>query len=237
MNLPPAPQILATAIVIFLAIGLHEYAHAKTADMAGDPTPRLMGRVTFDLTKHFELLGTIMIIFTSLSGFGIGWGKPVMVDPNKMRNPRWDHFWSVAAGPLSNLMQAGVFAIILRLTMSHQEVLGALAGVMSHQPQASFLTQFYSSLLVLGILVNLSLAFFNLIPFGPLDGHWLIGSFMSPMARQRWYHFSHTQGSLILLMLILFGQMSSSQGGPSFIGMIIGPPVRFCFGFLTGIYI
>src|SRR5688500_10381483 len=94
------PGMLAAAIVILFAIGLHEYCHAKFADMAGDPTPRYYGRVTLNLFNHFDPLGTIMIIVTMLSGFGIGWGKPVPMDPSKMRNPRWDHFVAVLAGPL-----------------------------------------------------------------------------------------------------------------------------------------
>jgi len=104
MQLPPPPVMLAIGIVIFLAIGLHEYAHAKVADAAGDPTPSFYGRVTLNLTKHFELMGTIMIIFTSIFGVGIGWGKPVPMNPSKMRNPRWDHFLAVLAGPLTNVL-------------------------------------------------------------------------------------------------------------------------------------
>ena len=104
MNGVPPEAILAIGIVIFFGLGLHEYAHAKFADLAGDPTPRYYGRVTLNLFKHFDLLGAIMIAFTAISGFGIGWGKPVPMDPRKMRNPRWDHFVAVAAGPLSNLL-------------------------------------------------------------------------------------------------------------------------------------
>lgn len=214
----------AMAVVIFLAIGLHEYAHAKTADMAGDPTPRMMGRVTLNLTKHFDPIGTIMIILTSLTGFGIGWGKPVMVNPLKMRNMRWDHFWSVAAGPLSNLLQAGVWAIFLRLAL--------ISGTL---PPGQFMVDFIPTLLIMGVLVNLSLAFFNLIPLGPLDGHWLVGAFLKDDTRHRWYRFNQTQGSFLLLALIIMGQISASGGGPSFLGSIIRPPVDFCFRFLTGI--
>src|SRR5687768_14039545 len=111
-------QLVPLAIVVFFAIGLHEYAHCKFADMAGDPTPRIYGRVTLDLTKHFELFGTLMMLFTATTGFGIGWGKPAPMDPNKMRNPRWDFFAAVAAGPISNVLQAIVWAIIARLMLT-----------------------------------------------------------------------------------------------------------------------
>jgi len=130
---------IAIFLVIFLAIGIHEYAHAKLADMAGDPTPGIYGRVTLNLFKHFDPIGTIMIILTVLSGFGIGWGKPVPMDPRKMRNPKWDHFVAVIGGPASNFIQAMLFAVMFRLTAG-QEI------------------PFLSTFLLYGVLINVSLA-------------------------------------------------------------------------------
>lgn len=209
--------VIATAIVIFFAIGLHEYAHAKVADMAGDPTPRAQGRVTLNLTKHFELMGTIMIVVSSLSGFGIGWGKPVQVNPLKMKNYRWDHFASVIAGPLSNLVQAMAFAIVFR--------------VIAITSPAILQGEFLYSLLFQGVMINVALMLFNLIPFGPLDGHWLVGLMMPEPQRTRWFIFNRTTGSFLLLGVILMGQFS----GFSIIGMVIGPPAEFMLRFLLGI--
>lgn len=209
---------MAIATVVFVSIGLHEYAHAKVADMCGDPTPRAMGRVTLNLTKHFEPLGTIMIVLTSIAGFGIGWGKPVMVNPTRMRNPRWDHFWSVAAGPMTNLLLAAGFAILLRL--------GNFAGVIQGIPLEPA-GQFATDLLFYGIVMNLGLAFFNLIPIGPLDGHWLVGAFMPFESRLRWYRFSQTYGSMLLLAVVLLA--------PGIISRVVGPPVFAAFRFLTGL--
>ncbi|MFX9042700.1 hypothetical protein ABTN45_19905, partial [Acinetobacter baumannii] len=67
-------QTIATLLVLFFGIGLHEYAHCKVADRAGDPTPRTYGRVTLNLLKHFDPMGAIMIVLTTFYGFGIGWG-------------------------------------------------------------------------------------------------------------------------------------------------------------------
>ncbi|MBZ0213905.1 MAG: site-2 protease family protein [Nitrospirae bacterium] len=213
--MPPMESMLATGLVIFLAIGLHEYAHCKMADLAGDPTPSYYGRVTLNLTKHFELMGTIMIIITTLTGFGIGWGKPAPMDPRKMRNPKWDFFAAVAAGPISNLLQAVVFAMILRVVMgAHIEV-----------------STFVGSLLLYGVIVNLSLCFFNLIPLGPLDGHWLLGTFLPESVRLKWILFNRQYGGFLLLGLILFGQMSADGG---VISKVLGPPVWKTFEFLTG---
>jgi len=213
--MPPMESMLATGLVIFLAIGLHEYAHCKMADLAGDPTPSYYGRVTLNLTKHFELMGTIMIVITTLTGFGIGWGKPAPMDPRKMRNPKWDFFAAVAAGPISNLLQAVVFAMILRVVMGAQVEVNTFVG----------------SLLLYGVIVNLSLCFFNLIPLGPLDGHWLLGTFLPENVRLKWILFNRQYGGFLLLGLILFGQMSGDGG---VISKVLGPPVWKTFEFLTG---
>ena len=217
MQIPPT--FLPSLLVIFLAIGLHEYAHAKVADMAGDPTPRAMGRVTLNLFRHFDPVGAMMILFTTMSGFGIGWGRPVMVNPTKMRNPRWDHFFSVAAGPLSNIAQALVWAILFR-------------AVSLFMP--SLLTSdFVSYLLILGVMINMSLAFFNLIPLGPLDGHWLVGAFLRGQAQLKWFVFNRTVGTMLLLGLVLAGQFSRGAFSP--IGMLVRGPAIFCTRILTGL--
>jgi Zn-dependent protease len=221
MQLPPADQIAAIAIVIFFGIGLHEYAHCKMADLAGDPTPGIQGRVTLNLTKHFTMMGTLMIIITSLSGIGIGWGKPSPCDPRKMRNPRWDFFASVAAGPISNVLQAAVYAILLRIAIATA-------------PQV-LQNQFIAKLLVFGVAINLSLFFFNLIPFGPLDGHWLIGSFMPDKQRFYWYRFNQQVGMMGLFALIIVSDVISKQGGPDIVWIILGKPMAYTFQFFTGI--
>lgn len=226
--LPPPEILFSLAIVIFFAIGIHEYCHCKFADMAGDPTPRFYGRVTLNLTKHFEPLGTFMIAFTSLVGVGIGWGKPAPINPEKMRNPRWDTFVAVAAGPLSNLVQATIFALFLRVGLQQGLIsLGDVELALNRSIGASFIP----SLLTLGVLVNLSLALFNLIPFGILDGHWLVGLLLPEKQRFYWFKFNRSYGWMILIGVILLGQLS----GFSLIGRLIGPPLFYMFRLLTGI--
>lgn len=203
-------EVVIQILILLLSISMHEYAHAKVADMCGDPTPSFFGRVTLNPLAHLDPMGTIMIIITSISGYGIGWGKPVMANPARMRNPRWDHFWSVAAGPISNIFQAIIYGILFRILV--------LAGVAElERDNIAFLVCGY------GVLLNLGLAFFNLIPFGPLDGHWLVGAFLPERARDKWYLFSRTYGSAILLAIILSGQFMNF----SIIGMLIYPPVKF----------
>ncbi len=210
------PALIALAIVILLAIGLHEFCHAKFADMAGDPTPGYYGRVTLNLFNHFDPLGTLMIIMTVASGYGIGWGKPVPMDPSKMRNPKWDHFIAVLAGPLSNLLQAIFFALLFRM-------------VLSITPSA-LENSFIFALLTFGITVNLGLCFFNLFPMGPLDGMWLVGTFMSDPMRHAWTKWNLTIGSFVFLGIVILGQVT----GTRFIGTVIGVPIRFFMRLLLG---
>lgn len=182
--------IVSALVIIFLAIGIHEYAHAKLADMAGDPTPRIYGRVTLNLFKHFDPIGSLFIIITVLAGFGIGWGKPVPMDPRKMRNPRWDHFIAVIGGPISNLIQAMIFAIILRaLAQTNPEIAASAVGLF----------------LRLGVTINLALFVFNLIPLGPLDGMWIVSTFLPEPARLNWVRFNLQVGTFLFLFLVLVG--------------------------------
>lgn len=218
LALPPINEVLAMGLVIFLAIGIHEYAHCKMADVAGDPTPRMLGRVTLNLTKHFEPLGTMMIIFTTMSGFGFGWGKPAPMNPARMRNPKWDHFFAVIAGPLSNILQAAVWAIVLRLVLQFGIVV----------------PDFISMFLYYGVLINLFLAFFNMLPIGPLDGMWIISTFMPDPMADRFRRFNLTTGIFLFIGFILVSQMIGSQTGVSPLGAIIFPPVNFLFRFLVG---
>ncbi len=208
--------------MIFFGIGLHEYAHCKVADAAGDPTPGSYGRVTLNLFKHFELMGSLMILFTMASGFGIGWGKPAPMDPRKMKNPRWDFFLAIAAGPISNILQAFIWAILFRLFIAYQ-------------PSALVNSEFLYNLLTLGVSLNLSLCFFNLFPLGLLDGHWLLGLLMPEKPRYYWFQFNRQYGLYILLGIIFIGQYMQRSGGISPIGMWVRPPTQFLFEFLTGV--
>lgn len=208
---------IVTIPVILVALGIHEFAHAKVADMSGDPTPRIHGRVTLNLFNHLDPMGTLMIVLTTISGFGIGWGRPVPMDPRRMRNPRWDHFWAVAAGPISNLIQAAVFAILLRLMLVTG--IGQPAGLVGE-------------LLLTGVFINLALCLFNLLPLGPLDGHWLLGSFLPEQSRFKWYLWNRQMGGILLLGLVFLGQLDPRL---SIIGAILRPAVMGLASFLLGI--
>lgn len=206
-------EFVIRLLVIFIAIAIHEYAHAKLADAAGDPTPGSYGRVTLNPFAHFDPLGSIFIIVSSLIGFGIGWGKPVPMDPRKMRNPKWDHFWAVLGGPLSNLLQAVVFAIVLRAAL-------IVAPSVLIGPEGSTLLFLF---LLYGVIINVSLFVFNLIPLGPLDGMWIVGTFLPERLKWGWTRWNLTVGQFVFLILIFL---------PGVLGSLIGPVRRTIAGLL-----
>lgn len=186
--------------------------------MAGDPTPGYYGRVTLNLFKHFEPTGAIMILISSYSGFGLGWGNPAPMDPRKMRNPRWDFFIAVIAGPLSNLLQAVVYAAFLRF---------AIRGHFLEVHEGSTWANFPAYLLFSGVLVNISLFLFNLIPFGPLDGHWLLGLLLPEKQRILWFQFNRRVGFIGLFLAIIVLQRAHISP--------IEVPATFLFKLLTGL--
>ncbi len=212
----PPELIVMQLVIIFGSIALHEFGHAKSADAAGDPTPRAQGRVTLNPFAHLDPIGAIMVVVTTMSGFGIGWGKPVMVNPRLMRNPRWDQFMSVLWGPLTNLLLAIFFAILLRMAGSAND---------------SFAVFCY-----LAVYINVSLAVFNLIPIGPLDGHWLLAALLPPPYGARFGLWSRQAGSLVLLAVILVdGLVFRRMGQPGILSRVIVPPVEGLVGILTGL--
>jgi Zn-dependent protease len=188
--------------VLLISLTIHEAAHAWTADRLGDPTARVLGRVSLNPIVHMDLIGTVVLpLVAAVSHFPlIGWAKPVPVSMRNLRNPRRDFMIVAAAGPISNLLQAVVFAAIVR-------------GLASTAPAAPNWVQY---VLLLGVQINLLLAFFNLIPVPPLDGGNVLLGLLPPRAAV-FYSQLRQYGFLILYALLLTGIASD----------LILPPTRF----------
>ncbi|MGH2733083.1 MAG: site-2 protease family protein [Actinomycetota bacterium] len=176
-------ELLIVALVLVIALSLHEFGHAFAADLQGDPTPRNLGRLTVNPKAHLDPFGTLMIV---LAGFG--WGKPVPFNPARLRNQRFGSLIVGGAGPLMNIILAFLAAIALRL--------------LSPGPDSSL---FVLRLLFAFIEINVLLAVFNLIPVPPLDGSRILAAVLPP-SQQRIVYFLDRWGFAILLVLFVFGQ-------------------------------
>ena len=162
--------------VFILALSIHEAAHAFASNKLGDPTAKVMGRLTLNPVAHVDPIGTIVMplvaFFTRIPV--IGWAKPVPVNTYNLRDPKVDHALIAVAGPLSNFIQAVIFTAVLWL----MEPLagGVVQGILtSSNSPIHMIKLFIYMICIAGIIVNLLLAVFNLIPIPPLDGGWILG--------------------------------------------------------------
>jgi len=194
-------------IVLLLSLSIHESAHAWTADTLGDPTARYLGRVSLNPLVHADPIGTILFpLIGMFSGLMFGWAKPVPVNVSRLRNPSRDHMLVAAAGPVSNLLlAAGLFAALMIIkTVS---VDGALAV---HQVAYYDLLGGHSLLVPLtaiayhGVIINLVLAVFNLIPVAPLDGAAILSGLL-PRSVAGIFDQLQSYGMFLLLALLFLG--------------------------------
>jgi Zn-dependent protease len=178
-------------IALLVGITVHEACHAFSAVWLGDPTPRWQGRTTLNPIAHMDPVGTLMMIMMVISGFGIGWGKPVQINPNNMRiSPKVGFALSSVAGPAANLLLATISAVALG-------VVGGLGLGGGGQSIGIELLQYL-------VQVNVILAIFNMIPIPPLDGfHTLLGVLPDDLAFRLMQLEQY--GVIILLAVIFFG--------------------------------
>jgi Zn-dependent protease len=206
--------IVMALIVLVIAIPVHEFAHALSAVNNGDDGPRRDGRLTIFPWDHFDLFGAIFCVLSTISGMGLGWGRPVIVNPEVLHDRRWGMCKIAAWGPLSNLLLAAAMAVPLRILLHQGEAPGGL--------DSGALLRF----MFLFMQINLGLMLFNLIPIGPLDGVKVLAAFLPPHVSRNFMDFQLRYGMIMLLLLIMFGR--------DLLGIIIGPPMLTLMELLLG---
>jgi len=210
--------LIAGALGILLALDVHECFHAWVADRLGDPTARYMGRVSLNPIVHLDPLGTMMMFLAALSGRGIGWGKPVPVNPRNLHyGPRIGMGIVSFAGPFANIVAATVIGLPLRLRLD-------LPGALPY-------------LLFDVMIINIGLAVFNLIPIPPLDGYGVLQGVLAGIRGPTSYRLSQRlavlehQGPTLLFLLILASQFM----GLNLLGRFMDPLVTVFYRWILGI--
>lgn len=200
-----------------LAIVCHEVSHGYVAWRYGDPTAKMMGRLTLNPLKHIDIIGTLML-FT----IGIGWAKPVPVVAENLRNPKRDMIRVAAAGPITNIILAIISALLLR----GLEVFG---NPVSGTPLAIMIKPVIL-MLAYSIQINLLLAFFNMIPVPPLDGGRVLVGFL-PYRQAQALSRVEPYGFLIILAMVF---VLPRFFGIDILNLFIYPLVAFGTNFLSG---
>jgi Zn-dependent protease len=176
--------ILILGVSLLAAITVHEAAHAWAANYLGDPTAKLMGRLSLNPLVHLDPVGTLVFIVSAFAGLPFGWGKPVQFDPYNLKDPKKDAALISIAGPVSNIIFASILSLVYRFL-----------------PFGLFQEL---------IIVNIVLAIFNLIPIHPLDGEKVLVALLPNREARQFDLFMSRYGFVILLVLIfpIFGGTS-----------------------------
>ncbi|MBE0477576.1 site-2 protease family protein [Candidatus Aerophobetes bacterium] len=186
--------LISVVVILFFSIILHEIAHGLMAERHGDPTARIMGRITLNPLPHIDPVGTVLLpaIMIIMNLFGgalpiFGWAKPVPINPRNLNDPKKDMMWIALSGPGTNFAIAVFLALVYRLFAMPN----TLAGVV----------------LFYGTTVNLFLAFFNLIPIPPLDGSRILSGVLPEHLS---YKLAQIEpfGFIILLLLLVSGVLN-----------------------------
>ena len=198
---------LILAIPAFVAaLTVHEFAHAWMGNRLGDDTARRMGRVTLDPMAHLDPFGSLFFVIMWFSGFGIGWAKPVPFNPRNLENPRRDAILIAIAGPISNLLQvpfwlAGLWIVRLMAERSGTVIDAEfIIGVLSQSPDPNSVYSILAEVFTTGILINVMLAAFNMLPIPPLDGHYVLEGLGPPFIAD---FFNMIRPFAFILLIIL----------------------------------
>jgi Zn-dependent protease len=187
---PDLPTLLGVAVALVVGITFHEFMHAFVADQLGDHRPRTLGRVSLNPMVHIDPVGAIFFLVA-----GFGWGRPVPVNPYALRPGRVGMAYVAAAGPITNLAVAAVFAVVFRAV--------DLAGLFTVE------TRLVGETLIQIVFFNVVLGFFNLIPIPPLDGYNIVLPFLPPRAAYTVQRYApYGMVGLLVLVLLSYGAVN-----------------------------
>jgi len=173
--------VVMIAVILF-TITLHEYAHGKAAELFGDPTPRLSGRLTLNPLAHIDPIGLLMLVVVRF-----GWAKPVPIDTRYFKDPEKDMAIVGFAGPLANFTVAVIISAVFRIVPLPQSEFGL----------------FLSNIFQYAIWINIALGIFNLLPVPPLDGSRILRAIL-PYEGQIFMDRMEPYGFFVLIFLIIF---------------------------------
>ena len=194
--------------ILLISLSFHEFLHGYASYKLGDPTPKVSGRLTLNPLAHLDPIGSLVLLVTRR----FGWAKPVPINPRYYDNPRRGMMIVGMAGPGANIILALVFSAVIKLIINYS--LGSYASNFTN-----LLLQF----LLMAILINLSLAFFNLIPVPPLDGSKILRGFL-PRKYDQYFNKLEGPGGMVVLIILLY---------TGIIWNIIGPIIRFMMNILV----
>ncbi|OHA39975.1 MAG: hypothetical protein A3G59_02180 [Candidatus Taylorbacteria bacterium RIFCSPLOWO2_12_FULL_47_20] len=194
-------------IILVMSVVVHEVSHGYAALRLGDQTARLAGRLTLNPIKHLDPVGSVIVpLLTTLGGFPFGWAKPIPYNPYNLRNQRWGELIVAAAGPVSNIIVAVFFSMIIRF---------------SDVGQSQMISPFFEISATI-VWVNLVLAIFNLLPVPPLDGSKILFSILPYGISQKIRLSLERYGIFIVVIFLIF------------IWEIVSPLIFGIFALLTG---
>ncbi len=206
-------KISIMLVPALLAVTMHEVAHGFIAEKLGDPTARLLGRLTLNPIKHLDPIGTIALLV-----FGFGWARPVPVNSNNLRRTQKDMIWVSLAGPAANLMLALFSALLLRVVVYVAAALPEQSPVLTMINPVGLMAAF-------GLYINVILCLFNLLPIPPLDGGRVLMGIL-PERQALMLRRVEPFGMLLIVFLIFGTSIWKTAFGPAVhqvVAMLAGP--------------